>query len=134
MLKRTGLFATLTIATAVSLMNAPVQAQTTPTDPVTAQPAPVYKLASEAAITVVSSDIPVSSRNTISLKVACPQNTIAISGGGSVNPNSGNTFLKSSFPDVSTSGKPTGWQITGINLTGSNVTFSVYAICAQTAP
>lgn len=133
LLKRTGLFATLMIATAVSFMNVPVQAQTDPVSPTTPpkpRTTPVGTLASEAAIKVVRGQRQTASRETISLDMPCPTGSVVIGGGGNVSPVNVNAYLKSNSPILSDSGSPTGWRITSINLTDNNVTVNGYAVCA----
>jgi hypothetical protein len=124
MLRKTGLFAGMTIATAVSLMNVPVQAQT----------AKANKLADKTAITVVKQSQVVQNGAAVDVPVSCPQNTIAIGGGGEVSPNGlANAYLTANSPILSGANTPTGWHIIGSNLSGNNLTFSAYAVCAQLA-
>lgn len=121
LLKRTGLFAAMTITTALSLMNAPVQAQTTKAD----------KLAEKPTVTVVKESTVIPNAVEDDLAATCPTNTIAIGGGGEVSPNGiSNAYLTANSPVLSGT-TPTGWHIIGTNLSGSNLTFSAFAICAQ---
>lgn len=122
MLKKAGLFAGTAIATVVCLMNLPVQAQTKK-----------FELDNKAEITVVKNNSgTVPNGYSVELSATCPNNTIAISGGGQVSPGGvANAYLTATSPVLSSSNKPTGWHIIGTNVSGNNLTFSVYAICAE---
>lgn len=129
MLKRTGLFTTLMIAIAVSFMNAPAQSQTAPAQ---SQTAPGNRLVNRAAITVVKESSSVPPGVAFRIDVTCPRNTIATGGGGEVSPTGlSEAFLTANSPTLSGT-TPTGWYIIGANVSSNNLTFSAYAICAQT--
>lgn len=124
LLKKTGLFAAMTVVTFASLMGASAQAQTMKAN----------KLADKAAITVVKQSQAVQNGAAVDVSAICPNNTIAIGGGGEVSPNGlANAYLTANSPILSGSTTATGWHIIGSNLSGSNLTFSAYAICAQLA-
>jgi hypothetical protein len=122
LLKRTSLFAALTIVTFASLMTASVQAQTKKAN----------KLADKATVTAVKQSQVVKNGAAVDVSAICPNNTIAIGGGGEVSPNGlANAYLTANSPILSGSTTPTGWHIIGSNLSGGDLTFSAYAICAQ---
>jgi hypothetical protein len=121
LLKRISLFTFITITPALSLMNAPVQAQTTKAE----------QLAEKPTVTVVKESTVIPNGEEADLGATCPINTIAIGGGGEVSPNGIlNAYLTASSPVLSGT-TPTGWHIIGSNFSGSNLTFSAFAICAQ---
>ncbi len=118
-LQRTCLLAVMTVATSVTLTNAPVRAQTA-------------AKANKLTVTTVHQTVAVPNGTENDIAVACPKNTLLVGGGGEMSPNGiANAYLTSSTPYPASSTTPNGWHIIGTNLSGTDLNMSVYALCAS---